>query len=694
MAATYAPLRRLDWRGLSEAQISTGARERRDTLVLLAAAALVVAPHFAQVAWWISLAVTALLAWRGWLTVAQQPLPGRFVMLPLLVAAAFTVWLQYRSLLGREAGVAFLLLLMGLKLMEMRARRDVVVVITLAFFILLTQFLQGQGMLVALTTLLAVIALFFVLASVNYGVDDAPAAAKLRLVLVVLAKAVPLTLVLFLLFPRIQGPLWGLPGSGATGTTGLSNSMSPGSLSRVMESDAIAFRARFADTTPANALLYWRGPVFGQFDGRTWSPLEERRSRPPRLDLRFDPATEVHYDITLEPNRQHWLLVLDAPLARPEAPGLESVVSPELEVFSRQPVDSRLRYEARSATEYRYGANAGAAQLRDWLVLPAGFDPRAIAFARALRERVAPPGTPPPAGLDGLLVDAVLEHFRSDGFVYTLEPPRLGRNTIDDFLFETRAGYCENYASAFTFLMRALGLPARVVTGYQGGEINPADGFMTVRQSDAHAWAEVWLAGRGWVRVDPTAMVAPARIDQGAPAFARQEGRAPRLGGAGAPDWLRGLRFNLEAMQNSWNQWVLAYTPERQRSFVRWLGLDPDWHGIAIAFVLALAAVMAGIGAIGLWRRRRANEPLAAAWQRLRAKLEAAGVAAPAAIGPRTLARRARQGLSEADARQAVLLCAEIEALRYAPMKNEHNTRTRLRQLRAALHRFKPVARP
>ncbi|MEG2155918.1 MAG: DUF3488 and transglutaminase-like domain-containing protein [Burkholderiaceae bacterium] len=689
------PLSLAALKGLADAQVSTGARERRDTLLLLAAAALVVVPHFAHVAWWISLSVAALFAWRGGLTVAQRPLPGRVVMLSLLLAAALAIWLQYRSLLGREAGVAFLLLLMGLKLMEMRARRDVFVVITLAFFILLTQFLNGQGLAVAALSVVAVIALFVVLASVNYDATDVPARAKLRLVLVVFAKAVPIAALLFLLFPRIQGPLWGLPGGGAVGTTGLSNTMSPGSLSRVIKSDAIAFRARFETAAPANTDLYWRGPVLGQFDGRTWTALSERTRRPPQLEIRFERASEVAYDITLEAHRQRWLLMLDAPLAAPEAPGLEARLSPELEALSRQPIEARLRYQARSATDFHYGLNTSAPQLRDWLQLPAAYDPRSMVFARQLRESVWPAGSPQPPQLDARLTDAVLEHFRASGFVYTLEPPPLGRNTIDDFLFKTRAGYCENYASAFVFLMRALEVPARVVTGYQGGEINPADGFMTVRQSDAHAWAEVWLAGRGWTRVDPTAMIAPARINQGAPAFARQDGRAPLLGVARAPEWLRSLRFGAEAVQNAWNQWVLSYSPERQRSLVRWLGLDPDWHGTVIALVIGLAAALAGISGIAWWRRRAVLDPRALAWQRLRAKLEAAGIAAPEWVGPRTLAQRAHQGLTEVDAREAARLCAELEALRYGPMTPDTPTqeRSRLRALRTALRRFHPAAR-
>jgi hypothetical protein len=261
-------------------QASSAARERRDMLVLLLVVGLVVAPHMEHLAWWANSVLALLLVWRVWLTLAQRPLPGRFVMLPLLLATAGAVYLQHRTLAGQEAGVTFLLMLMALKLLEMRARRDIFVVIFLSFFILLTQFLYSQDLPVAAITVTTVIALFFVLVGVNLDEVDLPAARKLKLVGITLAKSVPLAAALFVLFPRISGPLWGMPGDSGQSSTGLSNSMSPGTISRLLESDAVAFRVRFESRVPANSQLYWRGPVFTHFNGRTWTPLSQRVKAP------------------------------------------------------------------------------------------------------------------------------------------------------------------------------------------------------------------------------------------------------------------------------------------------------------------------------------------------------------------------------------------------------------------------------
>ncbi|HSQ10252.1 MAG TPA: DUF3488 and transglutaminase-like domain-containing protein, partial [Burkholderiaceae bacterium] len=503
-------------------QTSSAARERRDTLVLLLAVGLVVVPHFEHLAWWATSVVLLLLVWRVWLTLAQRPLPGRFIMLPLLVAAGAAVYLQHRTLAGQDAGVTFLLLLMALKLLEMRARRDIFVVIFLSFFILLTQFLYGQDLPVAAITVAAVVALFFVLVSVNLDDVDLPALRKLRLVGITLLKALPLAAALFLLFPRITGPLWGMPGESSEGKTGLSNSMSPGSISQLLESDAVVFRARFENAVPANDKLYWRGPVFGSFNGRSWTPLNRRRADVTVPGIEGEPRSAVNYEVTLEPHKRDWLFALDVPAALPALESLQARLTPEMQLLATGLITERLRYEMRSYTGYRLGARATELELQDWLELPRGFNPRAIQFAAELRSRVVPAAATQRLSHDSQLVNAVLDHFRRGEFSYTVSPPPLGRHSVDEFLFDTRLGFCEHYASAFVFLMRALDVPARVVTGYQGGELNPVDGFMTVRQADAHAWTEVWLSGRGWVRVDPTAVVAPFRIERGAAELARQ----------------------------------------------------------------------------------------------------------------------------------------------------------------------------
>ncbi len=343
-------------------------------------------------------------------------------------------------------------------------------------------------------------ALFFVLISVNLDETDLPAGRKFKMVGLTLLKAVPLTAVLFVLFPRISGPLWGTPGDSASGNTGLSNSMSPGTISKLLESTEIAFRVKFDGPAPSNDKLYWRGPVFGSFNGRTWVPLQQRAGEAANPSIQGDARSAVAYTVTLEPHSRDWLFALDAPAMLPVTNEFTPRITPDMRIVTNDLVRQRLRYEMRSYTTYRFNADSSAAERRNWLDLPPTYNPRTLELAEEIRTR---------SGNDADRVRATLEHLRRGGYEYTLSPPRLGRNSIDEFLFDTRQGYCEHYASAFVFLMRALDVPARVVTGYQGGELNPVDGFMTIRQSDAHAWSEVWLQGRGWVRVDPTAVVAP-----------------------------------------------------------------------------------------------------------------------------------------------------------------------------------------
>jgi transglutaminase-like putative cysteine protease len=677
---------RLAGAGLMQPQVSSAARERRDTIVLLAAVALVVVPHFEHLPWWATSLLLLLWAWRLWLALSRGALPGRFAMLPLLAGAAGAVWIQHGTLLGRDAGVTFLLLLMALKLLEMRARRDVFVVIFLCFFILLTQYLFSQGLPVAALTLVAVVLLFFVLVSANLVEQDLPAARKLRLVGLVLAKSLPLAAAMFVLFPRVSGPLWGLPGDSFGGRTGLSDSMSPGSISRLLEANEVAFRVQFDAAPPGNELLYWRGPVLGHFGGRVWSPLRERAAAPPALDLRGDAASRIDYTVTLEAHQRDWLFALEMPAA-PDDAVLRPRLTDDAQLLARFLINERVRYRVRSYTRFAAGLNETPLSLRDWLQLPAGFNPRTLQLAAEIRAQVPANGNGG-AAAPSRLVLAVLEYLRRGGFRYTLEPPLLGRHSVDEFLFETRQGFCEHYASAFVVLMRALDVPARVVTGYQGGELNPVDNFLTVRQSDAHAWAEVWLAGRGWVRVDPTAIVAPVRIERGATEIARQQGLAPLAGAVGQIDWLRHLRFNWEAVQNAWYQWVLSYSPERQREFLQRLGFAPDWRTLGWLFAISLLVLLSVLAVFSL-RHRVERDPIAELFARFQGRLREAGVGVNVHEGPRDLGRRLEAELAPDALPKAREILQAFEQWRYS-RASASVPAAAMRQLRRAVRTYRP----
>ncbi|MGH8809516.1 MAG: transglutaminaseTgpA domain-containing protein, partial [Noviherbaspirillum sp.] len=609
-------------------------RDKADVLLLLASCALVLLPHLSHLPAWIFPSCAALLLWRGWITFRGNRMPPRWLLLPVAVLAMAGVYLTHRTFFGRDAGVAMLSLLLTLKLLEMHAKRDLFVVLFLSFFLILASFFYSQSIGTALLTIAAVIAILTTQLSFQYVGTVPPLSQRLRLGATILALAVPLTLVLFLLFPRIQGPLWGLPGDAHTGRTGLSDTMAPGNISNLAQSDEIAFRVKFADPAPPKSKLYWRGIVLGQYDGRTWSPSPSRMNADRNITIHVRGAP-IRYQVTLEPHGRQWLYALEVPRAEPQLPGNLASFSYDMQLLSSQAINDRVRYEAASHTDFELQPDETVPALQKWLTLPPGFNPRTLDYAASLRKQ---------SGKDAEMINAVLRLFREQNFRYTLEPPRLGTHVVDEFLFDTRAGFCEHYSGAFVVLMRALGIPSRVVTGYQGGEINPADGFMTVRQSDAHAWAEVWLENRGWVRIDPTAAVAPERVEQNLASV------IPRrlLGGlinldasrsAWAAQWLK-LRQNWEAATNGWNQWVLNYTPERQRDFVKSLGFEHvDWRTMtALMFALGIAVMAAVVLPLILHQRKR--DPLDAIYQLLCGKMAKRGLPRAIHEGPRAYGAR------------------------------------------------------
>lgn len=676
-------------------------REVRDVLWLLLTLAWVLAPHLSVLPLWVSASVAGLIAWRAWITWRGHRLPHRLLPVALTCVAGIAVWLQYRTIFGKDAGVAFVVLLLGLKLLEMRARRDIFVVIFLCLFVMLTSLFESQSMGMAAMLLVGLWMLVTALISVQFAVREPPWRVKARLAMRVVLYALPLMGVLFLFFPRIEGPLWGMPGDAYAARSGLSDSMAPGSFERLSLSREIAFRVRFTGRVPAPAERYWRGPVLGAFDGREWTPLPPLRERARHLPVSrhivIDPASAVDYRVTLEPSNRPWLFTLDIPAEAPTfasgATPSGARVRPDLQAVSDRLIRDRVLYHARSYTRYRVGVDESRLRLQDWLELPPGFNPRTHALAARMQadeSRIDASGgdrtgsSTEKARHDRRLIERVLAMIRTQGFVYTLEPPALGRDSVDDFLFDTRSGYCEHYASAFVVLMRALDIPARVVTGYQGGEINPVDGFLEVRQSDAHAWAEVWLPGEGWKRVDPTAAVAPDRIERGAgAAFAGDRG----LAGLVAPgSWLSKLlqetRFNWDAVGNAWNQWVLAYNADRQSSLLSGLGIEKvDWQMLTIALIGSFGAVLAGIGALTLYRRVK-PDPVVAGYERACATLARAarrsapvpGPGEPAAEpgerrpgeGPRAYLARIRDRLPEPLRERADSTIALYEKLRYA----------------------------
>ena len=563
---------------------------------LFAAALATTLPHAAHQPVWLSVLATGVFAWAGWLWWRNERLPGRWPLALLVALASGGVLFEFRTLFGRDAGVAMLVVFMALKLLELRSRRDATVVITLGYFLLLTHYFYSQSIPTGLWLLAAMTLLTATLIRLHGG-PASSTAATLRYAGLLTLQAIPFMLVLYLLFPRVAGPLWGLPQDANSGRSGLSDQMTPGNIANLALSSEIAFRVRFAGPVPQRDKLYWRGPVLENYDGLTWRP-QGGRGRPPQIEA-LSPA--IAYETTLEPHQQRWLLALDAPGAL----GPEFALSGTLTAISREPLSQRQRFALTATLDFRFNTDEEQAALRRNLALPPDRNPRARALAESWQSADADPAR---------LAQKALSFFSEENFFYTLQPPLLGEQAVDDFLFDTRRGFCEHYASAFVFLMRAAGVPARVVTGYQGGEANPVDGFVVVRQSDAHAWAEIWLAGRGWTRVDPTAAVSPARVEGGIAAAMPAGEPLPALIRLRS-DWVRTLLFRWEAVNNSWNQYVLGYNPQRQRELLSRLGLpDADWRKLAAALAIICGALLLAVTAWTLHQRPRLD-PAARLWQ-------------------------------------------------------------------------------
>jgi protein-glutamine gamma-glutamyltransferase len=593
-------------------------------LGLLVGLAMVAAPHAERLPWWLAGLVVMLGAWRLYLGYARLPLPSRWLIILIVLGATAGVYFNYRTIFGRDAGVALLVVMLALKVLETRVLRDGVLLAILGYFLVITNFLYSQTIPTAVYMFVCVWVITATMIGLHHTRNEPAFRVHLLTAGMYLAHCIPLMLVLFLLFPRVSGPLWGMPQDSASATSGLSDTMMPGSISNLILSDAVAFRVKFDADVPKPRQLYWRGPVMWDFDGRAWTAPRALYGSPQFASS----GSPVGYDLTLEPHGKRWLFALDLPGKVPP----RTFTSSDFQLLALEPVNNRIRYQMVSFLDFRYGMTENRLALRRALALPEGFNPRTVEFGRALRARHAD---------DRALVREVLTLFRNEKFFYTLTPPLLGNDPVDEFLFDTRSGFCEHYSSAFTVLMRAAGIPARVVTGYLGGEVNQLGNYMIVRQADAHAWTEVWFREEGWVRIDPTAAVSPLRIESGISAAVPRTDLLPLLARADF-EALRRLRLTWDLMANTWNQWVLGYTPERQRLLLSRVGVDDaTWQTLAGILVCSSFLVVLILVAFLLRSvRGRVRDPVRIAYLLFCEKLRRKGVPRDPAEGPGDYARR------------------------------------------------------
>jgi len=585
-----------------------------------------VLPHLWRLPLPVSTMILALLIGR-W--VQRQRGGARipaWLKLPLALLFPIFIIFHYGNIFGREPGSALACAMLVMKLLETETRRDARACVCFASFVLMSALLFDSGLGFALLLFSVLILFLAAMRELEPCAAGAPARAwrhsvrdDLRGGAFALAMAVPLALCVFVFFPRLGSPLWGAP-TDTSARTGLGDRMAPGTLQELLIDDSPAFRVSFDGPQPARAQLYWRGPVLWHFDGTAWTRPEYFASARDAGNLQTLGAT-LGYDVTLEPSDRRWLLALDMPLDTPD----NAVRGADMSLVSRVPVDRLLRYHATSSLRYRLDATLDRQQRRLALQLPADFDPRARELAQRWRNELRS---------DGAIIRAALDLFHQE-FFYTLNAPLLGRDSVDDFLFETKRGFCEHFSSAFTFLMRAAGIPARVVTGYQGGYFNGVANYLVVRQSDAHAWAEVWVDDRGWVRVDPTGAVSPQRVELGARAAA----------GASASwyqaEWLLGLRNQFDLVNRAWNDVVVQFSSLRQQSLLTPFGIDQADYTDLVAILIGSSTLLLGLFAWWALRSpRTALDPLDAAYAQLCRKLARAGALRVATEGPCAFARR------------------------------------------------------
>ena len=593
---------------------------------LLLSLALVAAPHVERLPWWITLLTVTLFAWRIYSALYGLKLPRKWLLLMVAAGAMGGIYISYGRILGRDSGVTLLVVMLALKLMEMATLRDAMVLIFIAYFLVITNFLYSQSIPTTVYMLGVVWIITATMVGFQFRTLQPGYRYQLRTAGVMLLQSAPLMLVLFVLFPRVQGPLWGMPQDAYAGVSGLSDEMAPGSVSNLILSDAVAFRVNFDSQVPPAQQLYWRGPVMWDFDGYTWSV-----PRVPYVIQRQYEALDnaVEYTVTVEPHSKRWLFALDLPAKTPP----RSVLTSDFQLLFQTAVTNRVRYDMASHLKYRNHADPPRYELQRALQLPRNANPRTSELARSMRRQVTD---------DRAYINAVLNLFRNQNFFYTTTPPRLGVNSVDEFLFTTRAGFCEHYASSFAVLMRAAGIPARIVTGYQGGELNTVGNYMIVRQADAHAWVEVWLRDEGWVRVDPTAAVSPARVEAGV-AAAVPQGEALPLLLRGEYRWLHRARLTWDSIANSWNQVVLGYTFDRQRQLMQRAGIDDaTWQTLVTAMFVATGAITLALAALMLHKLRALRpDPVAAAYARFCERLARRGVTRHPSEGPDAFRKRA-----------------------------------------------------
>jgi transglutaminase-like putative cysteine protease len=598
--------------------------------------------------------------------------PGRLLMLLLTLMVVAVLLQSFGTIFGQRPGSAMLLLLSFLKLFEMKSTRDIAIVIFMGFFLIASNFFYSQSLLIAIYVFVVVIYLAALLIDLSDRLGTTQFNTRMRKSLRMVIQAVPLMLILFLLFPRIPGPLWGLPRDAQSASTGLTDEMSPGSINRLVASGDVAFRVRFNAEPPPRSELYWRGLVLSDYDGTTWRLDNAPSQARPLLAASGDEAALYSYSVMLEPHNQRWLYTLESMIQYEGA----LVLTREMQLFSRNKIMDVISYTLRSDTKAQNRGLFGPERNKN-LVLPENLNHQTVAFAGNLFNESG--------GNSATYVENVLKHFSEQEFFYTLSPPLLGEDAMDEFLFGTRRGFCEHYASAFVYLMRAAGIPARVVIGYQGGAMHPFDDYMIVRQSDAHAWAEVWLEDDGWLRVDPTAAVSPTRIENGIENAGLERDLLPSILISDNAIFQR-ARFMWDSFHNSWNQWIVGFNQKRQQQLLEMLGFNNVSTADLVVWLVVLVSIAGGVIAWWVVRKQPVTQKdvVKSCYDRLCRKLAKAGVVHNPNEGATEFMVRVVSRLP-ANREEMAMIIGDYEHLRYG----DGDDVQRLQRYKRAVRRFR-----
>ncbi len=537
----------------------------------------VILPHLTRVPLWVLAIYLGAALWRLQMHRERALMPPRWLRLLLGLAAGGAVIASYQTLIGLDPMVALLLVASALKLIESVRAKDGYVLVSLGFFIMTTQFLYNQELPVALYSAVGTLLLVVSLIALNQRPSGSISRREPLLALRMLGLAIPMMIVLFLLFPRIA-PLWSVPSKNTQATTGMSDVLRPGDVTRLGRSAEVAFRVQFEDQIPPQRELYWRGMVLNEFADGAWRTLgwSDHPATERKLDKPIAVGESLKYRIIIEPTMQHWLYAM--PYAQSPTAGVFEAWDFRLAV--RKPLESTFAYDVVTWPESSLQPELSPWRREAELALPSNLNP----LTREWVERqVNAVGNGPE------LIARVLSYFREQPFYYTLQPPKIdGDDFVDEFIFQSLRGFCEHYAYSFVVMMRMAGVPARIIGGYQGGELNTLNNTLIVRQFDAHAWVEVWLEDRGWVRVDPTAAVAPERVEQGLEEALRgQEGfladsllSAYRFRSVTMVNWLR-LRYDAAAWQ--WQSFIVGFNSDEQ------IDLLESWFGeIKVSWFVAV----------------------------------------------------------------------------------------------------------